>query len=182
MVQSDSNYKPVKIILIVAASLLGAIILIYICFLPLFPTLPWIRKLRVKQYSPDSKYSTVCGKALVRDTDDGLYITLTLEDVLVNNQDDDYYKSGNEYYYLFISSHRRIMEVNGFKELLTERDVDGYGNIYYEIAEVTMVVSEGIWGDGMRPFAVAFSAGEKEYLSYETGKEKLLYYFEHEMH
>ena len=182
MVYSDKTYTYVKNILIVAAVLLGAMLLIYICLFPLFPSLPWTRKLRVKQYSPDSKYSTVCGKVLVRDTEDGLYVTLTLEDVLVNNQDDDYYKSGNDYSYRFISSHRRIMEVNGFKDLLTKHDVDGYGNIYYEIADVTMVVTEGIWGDGMRPFAVAFSAGEKEYLSYETGKEKLLYYFEHEMY
>lgn len=75
------------------------------------------------------------------------------------------------------------METNGFKDVLSQPVTDEYGSIYYTVTQpVTVTANNYIWGDGMRPFAVGLSIGDREYLSYETGKEKLLHYFLYEMH
>ena len=165
--------------------LLCGLIGVAICFFAgVFPTPEFVRKLRVKQYSDDSVYSTIVGQAQVRYYETGgMHILLTLEDVIEDNMRDGYYNTGRSYDYQFVSSQQEIIEANGFKDILSEPITDKYGTTYYTVTQtVTMTVSEGIWGDGMSPFAVAISAGDKEYLSYETGKEKLLYYFLYEMH
>ena len=153
--------------------LLCGIIGIAICFFAgVFPTPKFIRELRVKQYSDDKVYSTIVGQAQIRYYESGgMNILLTLEDVIEDNMYDDYYTIGRTYDYQFVNSHQEIIDANGFKDILSEPVTDKYGTTYYSVTQsVTMTVSESIWGDGMSPFAVAISAGDKEYISYESFK------------
>ena len=133
-------------------------------------------------YSDDKTYSTIVGQAQIWYYDEkAIYITLTLNEVLVDNY--NHYKIGNDYHYCFISTQCETINANDFKELMSEPITDKYGTTYYEVTQpVTMVVSEDIWWDGMSPFAVGLSVGDKEYLPYETGKANLLHYIEYEMH
>ncbi|MDE7084960.1 MAG: hypothetical protein K2O81_06920, partial [Clostridia bacterium] len=109
------------------------------------------------------------------------FITVTLNEVTTDNYGN--YKIGNEYEYGFTSSQRKIIADNGFKEILSDPLTNNYGWTCYDLTQpVTLTVNESIWWDGMRAFAVGFSVGDKEFLSFETGKAKLLHYIEHEMH
>ena len=159
--------------------LLCGLIGVAVCFFAgVFPTPKFVRQLRVKQYSDDKVYSTIVGQAQIRYYESGgMQVLVTPDDVEDNKH------GGGTYYYKFISSHQKIIEDNGFKDILSEPTTDKYGVTYYTVTQtVTMTVTDITWGDGMSPFAVAISAGGKEYLSYEIGKEKLLYYFLYEMH
>lgn len=168
---------------IFGACLIVGIIIVFFCyFLGVFPTPKFVRRLRVKQYSYDTAYSTITGKAQVRYYDDReIFITVTLDEVLTDNY--GHYNTGSDYSYYFIVSQCKVMETNGFKDVLSQPVTDEYGSVYYTVTQpVTVTASNYIWGDGMRPFAVGLSIGDREYLSYETGKEKLLHYFLYEMH
>lgn len=184
--KNKSNKKLLAfiIILIIAAYLFTfGFIAIFICMgLGIFPTPKSVRRMMKQTYSDDNTYSTIVGQAQIRYYNEKeMYITLTLDEVLVDNY--DHYIIGNDYYYYYLPTQCETINANGFKELLSEPITDKYGATYYEVTrQVTMIVSEDIWWDGMSPFAVGLSVDDNEYLPYETGKANLLHYIEYEMH
>ena len=170
--KSKRNRKlpAIIIILIIAAYIFAfGIIAVFACIcLGVFPTPKSVRLRMKNQYSDDKTYSTIVGQAQIRYySDKNIHITVKLNEVLVDNY--GYYNIGNEYHYQFIASHCKIIEANGFKDLLSDLKTNEYGSTYYEVTQpVTMIVSEAIWWDGMSPFAVGLSVANKEYLSYEN--------------
>ena len=158
---------------------------LFICSLiGVFPTSKSKRQKLVNYYSEDSNYTVIYGRAnlFCYYEDDGYFtIYVTLKQVLSDNADNKRYIPGETYYYLFLPANRKVLEENGISEFYGET-TEQRGYTYYAVDQIiTLTVCEE-GSIGLRPYAVALSAGDIEYLSYETGKANIVNYIANEMH
>lgn len=179
---------------IIAVSVIGGVLLtaavlafiIRVGFWFLFPTTQGVRN-RMSRYYEQCEYVTLSGKLeTYYEFDYGLRFTITLDDecilsVVKEQNLSSFYGNGLKLptvTYDFPTNSKKVLQENGFYDLLTT-DEDGHCNLN---ETVTIIVNNSIWWDGGIPFAVGLSVGDTVYLDFETGKELLIDYIQHDMY
>ena len=157
-----------------------------IFFISIFSPTPQFKRNEMTEYYRNSEYLTLYGK--IDDYysyDDGATFTFKLDEECIRSLTEEQLRSfsDNGIYlecaiYEFTPKCKEVLRENGFFDLLK---TNGNGDFYSE-ETITFIVNNKAWHHDDTSYAVGLSVGETVYLDFETGKELLIDYIQHDMH
>lgn len=161
------------------------IILIVFCALILAPTSQSKRN-EMTEYYRNSEYLTIYGKINgYRSYDKEAFFDFELDEECISSLSEEQLNSFNKTWisvtcarYEFVLKCEDVLRENGFFDLLK---IDEQGYLYSE-ETVTIIVNHTSWYHEDTPYAVGLSVGKTVYLDFETGKELLIDYIQHDMY
>ena len=169
--------------------ILGICILITIIFLTVTPHTPQLNRKKMAEYYSNCEYLTIYGTIddcyYSSSAEYGASITFKLDEDWINSlseeQLDSFKKAGlsvTSAPYSFVPKCKKALQDNGFFDLLKTNE---RGYLYSE-ETITIIVNNRTWHQDDIPYAVGLSVGDTVYLDFETGKELLIDYIQHDMY
>ncbi len=163
-----------------------SLIITIICLVIMFGPTSQSKRNEMTEYYRNSEYLTIYGKIksyYSYDKEADFYFEL--DEDCINSLTEEQLDSFNETWisvtsarYEFVHKCEEVLRENGFFDLM-KTDERGY---LYSEETVTIIVNHTSWYHEDIPYAVGLSVGDTVYLDFETGKELLIDYIQHDMY
>ncbi|MDE7167557.1 MAG: hypothetical protein K2O28_01760 [Clostridia bacterium] len=157
-----------------------------VCLVLMFGPTSQSQRNEMTEYYRNSEYLTIYGKISgYRSFDREAIFNFELDEDCINSLTEEQLKSFDETWisvasarYEFPTNCEKVLRDNGFFDLM-KTDERGY---LYSEETVTIIVNHTSWYHEDTPYAVGLSVGDTVYLDFETGKELLIDYIQHDMY